>query len=1035
MESNRIIIHQAFYGEVNRAHSCIQQTLVDIDVTSFLTSFTDRPASLPTGVDLLPYLSGSPFSNKYYFFTKTFSDSTASRAGMVFSHVLILNISDLEKVNNLNEVFRHFITEIPKESLVLKPLDIDLINSGQSEIERIKQPTYIRQIISAYIAGKKPILFSSNIDSFTKGLQVIWNSPEIELRKSIKFRISFTPSDIQNTNDITIVSIQENLLEKWQGQDIIKDSIDSIIEITEPSELLFLGVKEENAFYVFLVSLNIDLKQIRNFQRYGDLFNDYLKIDTLENADQIRQDIRLLSQISPSSNYGVLIKNKFIDRLTYLIESKKDSNIKALKNIEWSAFQDGLKKSKQIITQFIDSEISQFKNENIKSLSEIIQITVTDSPKNWWHNSVEEVVNLKFNSAEDVALKSFWSLFESSTNTLKNLFFIIRPTNSTESILLKYFPQKIDESICEELMLIAQRNNWFLLNANLLANNYSFEDALNKQLVFEKKLGLNDSVGVKFIVSKLSSKQLVDIAIKSSDNKLVSLSIDAIVSDSNLFGTFEPANHIWYEIWQGVVLKTNNLFTGLIGKEEETAFTVLDRLVTNQNVDSKIVELIAKSKYSNISNYNNRCLIWSKLPINLKNTFLTSTTKNIVNRLIEGKIDSKYIETEIINVIVSDSFMTTFLNDNRNDIEAVLKIYEIFDGLRDDFLSDYIKYYQSNISENQSQRLGKLTLNRQFKITARSISEKAKYQNSFKPAYNECKGLIEVNFFESLFDLWFSKTDNKPNMKNQLETNFKQLPTIVILTAIKEEYQAVREHLINIVDADQNDTVYEAGVFKYKDREIAKVIIRECGPKNTTASQETERAIQYFMPNAMFFVGIAGSRKPNDFSVGDVIFPDKVYSYEGGKSEKDSFVSRPDLGLLTFTLIEKAKKERHKKEWKELIKGAWNTENIKADLGVIASGEQVVEHYNSNIGNVLKEHYNDTSAVEMEGFGFAKATNKQGRETRNMEVGIVRGISDIIEQPNGKKKKYPDNRPIDAKKFASATASAFAFWLILKTYS
>ena len=101
----------------------------------------------------------------------------------------------------------------------------------------------------------------------------------------------------------------------------------------------------------------------------------------------------------------------------------------------------------------------------------------------------------------------------------------------------------------------------------------------------------------------------------------------------------------------------------------------------------------------------------------------------------------------------------------------------------------------------------------------------------------------------------------------------------------------------------------------------------------------------------------------------------------------------------------------------------------------IASGEQAVEHYESEVGKILTLHYNHTSAVEMEGFGFAKTINRQGRETSNMMTGIVRGISDIIEQPaKSKKNKTEDRRPANAKELASDTAAAFAFWLIFKTF-
>jgi len=260
------------------------------------------------------------------------------------------------------------------------------------------------------------------------------------------------------------------------------------------------------------------------------------------------------------------------------------------------------------------------------------------------------------------------------------------------------------------------------------------------------------------------------------------------------------------------------------------------------------------------------------------------------------------------------------------------------------------------------------------------------------------------------------------------------LPTVVILTAIKEEYMAVRVHLREIEDSDRDDTVYQAGIFQFSGGEVAKVIIRECGAKNTVASQEVERAIQNFKPDVIFFVGIAGSRKPKDFSIGDVIFPDKAYSYEGGKSEQDAFLARPDLANTSYTLLELAKKERLKDDWKVLIKGEAH-KGVKADLGVIASGEKVVEHYDSGIGKILADHYNDTSAIEMEGFGFAKAATKQGREAGNILIGIVRGISDIIGNSySDGRKDGPDRRPPDAKAFASDTAAAFAYWLIFKLY-
>ena len=323
-------------------------------------------------------------------------------------------------------------------------------------------------------------------------------------------------------------------------------------------------------------------------------------------------------------------------------------------------------------------------------------------------------------------------------------------------------------------------------------------------------------------------------------------------------------------------------------------------------------------------------------------------------------------------------------------------------------------------------------------------------KNNWSKSYKEIKNkfiienkgfqfTIEICNNDFFFRLGFGRKNNSNPVDQSRVTNQgnmeKKTPIVVILTAINEEYMAVRSHLDNIKSINKDDTIYESGIFELAGKEVAEVVIRECGPKNNIAAQETERAINYFSPDCMFFVGIAGSRKANDFKIGDVIYPEKIYSYEAGKSGGNSFSARPDLGTGSYAVLEMAKIERNKDDWKNLIKGNFDIENVKANLGIIASGEQIVEHYDSYIGQLLTKYYNDTSAVEMEGFGFAKAAERQGRSKNEMLVGVVRGISDILEREGDSNNLIEtDRRPDNAKTLASNTAAAFAYWLIFNLY-
>lgn len=357
----------------------------------------------------------------------------------------------------------------------------------------------------------------------------------------------------------------------------------------------------------------------------------------------------------------------------------------------------------------------------------------------------------------------------------------------------------------------------------------------------------------------------------------------------------------------------------------------------------------------------------------------------------------------------------------------------------DSALSDEdLKFYQT-YSENE--KVAKLTCGRVqlfqkpipiladnslvMESTANYINNELgnKFNNSSYIDSLSCKNIIDK-----------MKSNIKVQNKVDIENNIKidDLPIVGILTAIKEEYIAVRYHLKDVKESIIDDTHYETGIFKYDEKAIAKVVIRECGQRNDNAAIQTERIIQHFTPKVLLFVGIAGSRKVNDFQIGDVIFPSKIYSYEGGKSEEHMFSSRPESEYSSYELLEIAKTERRKSDWLKLLNNP--NQNIKADIGVIASGEQIIEHYDSLIGKVLTKYYNDTSAVEMEGFGFAKAATKRGRNTGGISIAIIRGISDVIKniEINPDIKVYKDNRPKQNKVMASESAAAFAYWLLIK---
>jgi nucleoside phosphorylase len=244
-----------------------------------------------------------------------------------------------------------------------------------------------------------------------------------------------------------------------------------------------------------------------------------------------------------------------------------------------------------------------------------------------------------------------------------------------------------------------------------------------------------------------------------------------------------------------------------------------------------------------------------------------------------------------------------------------------------------------------------------------------------------------------------------------------QNPRAVILTALQVEFNAVRAHLTEIREEVHKGTVYERGIFSGNGR-TWEVGIVEVGAGNDGAAFEAERAITRFEPSVAFFVGIAGGVK--DVKVGDVVAATKVYGYESGRAEQ-TFKPRPDVGNSSYPMVQRARAEARRDDWKNRIIGENTDFSPNAFVGPIAAGQKVIAATESDLYEFLKNHYNDTLAVEMEGRGFLEAAHAN----QQVIALIVRGISDLISNKS-------DLDDALRQGIAARHASAFAFEVLAK---
>ena len=96
--------------------------------------------------------------------------------------------------------------------------------------------------------------------------------------------------------------------------------------------------------------------------------------------------------------------------------------------------------------------------------------------------------------------------------------------------------------------------------------------------------------------------------------------------------------------------------------------------------------------------------------------------------------------------------------------------------------------------------------------------------------------------------------------KSQKRTE-QQLPRAVVLTSQSIVWRKVHSHLANVREHEHPQrTIYHAGV--PSDANIAwEIVLAEINVGNNSAAFETERAVNHFQPELVFFVGLAGGNK------------------------------------------------------------------------------------------------------------------------------------------------------------------------------
>ncbi|GAB3719460.1 hypothetical protein GCM10027592_63020 [Spirosoma flavus] len=734
-----ITIHQAFYGEVSRAHGCITSTLKDEQLNSFLTSFSDKPSRIPAGVALYEYIAGCLYKD-YFVLIKTGPDPSTVRSGMVFTHALILQNEDLDDINDLGTLLSYFTETIPPKTQNLLPIQIPIIVK-KGNISAKKVPVFIYEAAKKIVQGEKIVFFGS-IKNFKNVLENLWNGIPRHLRKYLSFNIGFTLLDI-NDLPYQILYFQKDQLTKVNYANAVTDVDVSLIEATEQAVNLVLGYSNENDFNDFLKKLSITLNDISELVTVNKAYKLFKRKDQLDPND-LRQLLRLLSKLCPDPDLGSDLKGELINQLALAVNDGRDKNIKALRNIDVQFFHTAEESLKVVVTVYVKTQVTTHSYFNLEKCRELIDLVSNKIDTSWWHVAVHN--GLMDGFKDPSSINNLWQLLIQTDNN-ENLYQIIEQAETSELDLLNSFPDNLLAIQASKLKIWFKQKEWYRLYAKANLAYQLPTIALSEQLEIERAFKLSEASGVRLITSNLSDTELLSVDLIELDDKTLELLEERLLVDYSLLNILDLENVRWHTIWSRFLFHRPNLELGILDVKSKIQ-ALYDLISQGRQLPDNIIELLSNSQYANLSSYKKRPLFWNSVPVKFKKKFLLTTTIAMVDVVINGEIEISNIETEISEVLKSDGFVSDFLSKNRNDFAKVIGIYETVPDLKDQFLSDYIYLYKYYLSDTDSRRLGNLITKYQLVKSAAAVFEKAKMSTSFQIALNVCKSLLHLGLLD-----------------------------------------------------------------------------------------------------------------------------------------------------------------------------------------------------------------------------------------------------------------------------------------------
>ena len=635
-------VDQAMFGEDRSGHALLATTTSQ-SLGQILAPRLDLPDQPPLGVSWRGFVSGFPFKDRYIL-ARTEPDRQAPRSGMVFSHALVSPLEQMIELIDLRPFFARLGFQRPK-IMSLAPLDITV-----SCTPSIMSPALIPAANIFGVRGTLPVVYLGS-EGFETLVESLWATLWPEMRRGFAFRLSFSSQDLVELPRPALVCTPENLSHRWDSKRIV--DINNQTLSTGLATALLAGNLAGNSLLQFGRQLGL---QPATFPELLELERAQQLAAKNDNAFESRlAAVRVIAKLALGANQGVEIKSRLQRALEDAVRRMSSNEFLMLRNLNLAGFPEP-KRLWKAVAKWLS--VHCFPPTDDLSLRQALcDAKRIPNAVEEWRFAVWEGIDAVARRNEPLLAAAFWRWVSDDVNLIDTLIDRFDSHPRLDVILADATPRELKDAVSRKVLSRMACTQWRHSHAATAAVALGLEKAVRRQLSFDPETA--DDHPLRRMTRKALPDQLIALAIRFGDSRLVALAATAAAIRPSLLSRVDVTTMVGRKIWAGALESNDNAWSGP-AEPQGALFRLLESVLKGKRVVPQLLVLLSRTPLADLSNFPKRHTIWGCLSIEARSGFLSATADGWLAGLAQG--DIRHVpEPELEQRILEPKRLSSFL--------------------------------------------------------------------------------------------------------------------------------------------------------------------------------------------------------------------------------------------------------------------------------------------------------------------------------------------------------------------------------------